>query len=71
MICETNLIQKLLFINPLALELDIYILEHHVGKMWIFYEPKKVTWSNTWHFQDEQTEIVWASIKKSLNIFID
>ena len=33
MICETNLIQKLLFINPLALELDIYILEHHVGKM--------------------------------------
>ena len=29
--------------NPLALELDIYIVEHHLCKMQIFYEPKKVT----------------------------
>ena len=35
------------WIDPLALELDIQILEHHVCKMWIFYEPKKVTLSNT------------------------
>jgi hypothetical protein len=32
---------RLLCINPLALELDIYIVAHHLCKMWIFYEPKK------------------------------
>ena len=28
-------------INPLAAELNIYMLAHHLGKTWIFYEPKK------------------------------
>jgi len=26
--------------NPLALELDIYSLAHHLCKMWIFHEPR-------------------------------
>jgi len=30
-------------INPLALELDIYGLAHHLCKMWISYEPRRVT----------------------------
>jgi len=29
-------------INPLALELDFYSLAHHLCKMWIFYEPRRV-----------------------------
>jgi len=40
-------------INPLALELDIYILVHHLCKMWIFYEPRRVTLGNTRHFVEE------------------
>jgi len=28
--------------NPLALELDIYSLAHHLCKRWIFYEPRRV-----------------------------
>ena len=35
-------------INPLALEMDIYSLAHHLCKMWIFYEPRMVTLGNTW-----------------------
>ena len=27
--------------NPLALEIEIEIVAHHLCKMWIFYEPKK------------------------------
>ena len=27
--------------NPLALELDIQRVAHHLCKMWIFYEPKQ------------------------------
>ena len=30
------------FINPLALEMDIWIVAHHLCKMWIVYEPKNV-----------------------------
>ena len=32
---------------PLALELDIYSLQHHLCKMLIFYEPRRVTLGNT------------------------
>jgi len=39
--------------NPLALELDIYSSAHHLCKMWIFYEPRRVTLGNTWHFLEE------------------
>ena len=39
--------------NPLALELDIYSLAHHLCKMWIFYERKRVTLGNTRHFVEE------------------
>ena len=34
-------------INPLTLELDIYSLAHHLCKMWILYEPRRVTLGNT------------------------
>jgi hypothetical protein len=30
-------------INPLAVELDIYSLAHHLCKMLIFYERRKAT----------------------------
>jgi hypothetical protein len=43
----------LLDFNPLALELDIYSLAHHLCKMWIFYEPIRVTLGNTRHFVEE------------------
>ena len=39
--------------NPLALELDIYSLAHHLCKMWTFYEPRRVTLGNTRHFVEE------------------
>jgi len=39
--------------NPLALELDIYSLAHHLCKMWIFYEPGSVTLGNTRYFVEE------------------
>ena len=39
--------------NHLALELDIYSLTHHLCKMWIFYEPRRVTLGNTRHFVEE------------------
>ena len=39
--------------NPLALELDIYSLAHHLCKMCIFYEPRRVTLGNTRHFVEE------------------
>ena len=45
--------QLLEAINPLALELDIYSLAHHLCKMWIFYVPRKVTLGNTRHFLEE------------------
>jgi len=40
-------------INPLALELDIYSLAHHLCKMLIFYEPRGVTLGDTRHFVEE------------------
>jgi hypothetical protein len=40
-------------INPLAMELDIYSLAHHLCKMLIFYEPRRVTLGNTRHFVEE------------------
>ena len=36
-----------------ALELDIYSLAHHLCKMWIFYEPRRVAVGNTRHFVGE------------------
>jgi len=51
-------------INPLALELDIYSLEHHLCKMWIFYEPRRITLGNTRHFVEEWTKMVTESLKK-------
>ena len=41
------------YINPLALELDIYSLAHRLCKMWIFYEPRKLTLGNTRTFVEE------------------
>jgi len=31
-----------LYINPLALDLDIYSSAHHLCEMWLFYEPRRV-----------------------------
>jgi len=39
--------------NPLVLELDIYVFAHHLCKMRIFYEPRRVTLGNTRHFVEE------------------
>jgi hypothetical protein len=39
--------------NPLALELDIYSLAHHLCKILIFYEPRSVTLGNARHFVEE------------------
>jgi len=39
--------------NPLTLEMDIYSLAHHLCKMWIFYEPRRVTLGNTRHFVEK------------------
>ena len=39
--------------NPLALELDIYSLAHHLCKMLIFYEPRSLILGNTRHFVEE------------------
>ena len=36
-----------------ALELDIYSLAHHLCKIWIFYEPRRVALGNTRHFVEE------------------
>ena len=40
-------------INPLALELDIQSLAHHLCKMWIFYEPRILTLGNTRYFVEQ------------------
>jgi len=52
-ICSTGRCMVHNTFNPLALELDIYSLAHHLCKMWIFYEPRRVTLGNTWHFVEE------------------
>jgi len=39
--------------NPLAPELDIFSLAHHLCKMLIFYEPGRVALGNTRHFVEE------------------
>ena len=44
---------KILRFNPMAMELDIYSLAHHLCKMWIFHEPRRVTLGNTGHFVEE------------------
>ena len=41
------------FFNPLDLELDIYSLVHHLCKMWMLYEPRRVALGNTRHFMEE------------------
>jgi len=46
-------LRKCNYFNPLALELDIYSLAHHLCKMCIFYEPRRVTLGATWHFVEE------------------
>jgi len=51
-------------VNPLALELNIYSLAHHLCKMWIFYEPRRATLGNTRYFVKEQTKVVRESQKK-------
>ena len=51
-------------INPLALELDIYSLAQHLCTMWIFYEPRRVTLGDTWHFVEEKTKMVRENLKK-------
>ena len=50
--------------NLLALELDIYSLEHHLCKMWIFYETRRVTLGNTRHFVERNKRRWWKSKKK-------
>ena len=40
-------------LNPLALDSNIYILARHLCKMWIFYEPRRVTLGNTRQFEVE------------------
>ena len=37
-------------INPLALELDIYSLAHHLCKKWIFHDPRRVALGNNTTF---------------------
>ena len=39
--------------NPLVVELYLYSLAHHLCKMLIFYEPRRVTLGNTQHFVEE------------------
>ena len=41
------------FCKSLSLELDIYSSAHHLCKMLIFYEPRRVTLGNTRHFVEE------------------
>ena len=48
-----SLLQPEQLINPLALELDSYSLAHHLCKMLIFYEPRRVTLGNTRHLVEE------------------
>ena len=58
--------------NPLALELYIYSLAHHLCKMWIFYEPRRVTLGNTRHFVEWNKRRLWEkNLKKQLNTFVD
>jgi len=47
--CQNNIAipASVAYFNPLALELDIHILVHHLRTMWIFYEPRRVTLGNT------------------------
>ena len=40
-------------INPLALEMDILIVAHHLYKMWIFYETQQIRLWNTRHSAEE------------------
>ena len=51
-------------IDPLALELDIYSLAHHLCKMWLFYEPRRLKLGNTLHFVEELTKMVRGSLIK-------
>ena len=53
-------------INPLALELNIYSLAHHLCTVWIFYEPRNVALGNTRHFVEEYTKRVRESKRKKI-----
>jgi len=48
-----NVLSSTTLLNPLVLELDIYSLAHHLCKMWIFYEPRRITLGNTRHFLEK------------------
>jgi len=48
-----RLVVTITTINPLTLELDIYSLAHHLCKMWIFYEPRRIALGKTRHFVEE------------------
>ena len=52
--------------NPLAPELDIYSLAHHLCKIWIFYELRRVTLGNTRHIVEEWTKMMTESPKKKI-----
>ena len=58
---STSLKLRCTVFNPLALELDIYSLAHHLYNMLIFYEPRRVTLGYTRHFV---RQMVRESLKK-------
>ena len=47
------------------------ILEHHIGKMWIFYGPKKGNFKQHNTFSGGINGDYASKYKKSLNIFVD
>ena len=54
----------MILFNPLTLDLGIQIEAHHLSKMWIFYEPKKM---HVMKYTTFCREINWdalASLKK-------
>ena len=53
----------LTFLNPLALELDLHSLAHHLCKMWIFYELRSVTLGNT-RLLWRNKRRCWEKVKK-------
>ena len=54
-------------INPLAPELYIEIVAHHLCKMWIFYEPKKGNIMKYTTFCRGKNWNCLASLKKKSN----
>jgi hypothetical protein len=56
--------------NLLAPEFYIYILAHHICKIWIVREPKKVALWNKRHFEEKNGECA-ACLKYSVPIFVE